>query len=123
MVERFSGRNWEEKVLKSPKPVFVDFVLPQRPSFLMQSPELMDFQRQWNGIAEVGYLDVASDFALAMKYPIVDLPTLSLFLEGKILKSSVGSSRFHQNFLELMTRHPPFASIQSMTWIIGGRGF
>jgi thioredoxin-like negative regulator of GroEL len=120
VIHRFDQENWEDLVLHSKTPVFVDFLIPERPSFVIGSPDLVRLRQEWEGTAEVGYLDVSLDLSLALKYPVVDLPTLSLFYGGEIVKSFVGPFRFRQNFHELVSRlSSRFPSINSMTWIIG----
>lgn len=119
-IHRFNVGNWEDLVLRSEKPVFVDFLVPERPSFLVLPADLLRLRRDWEGTAEVGYLDVTEELPLALQYPVVDLPTLALFSGGKIVKSFVGPARFRQDFNSLISRQPAALSpLQSMTWVIG----
>lgn len=119
-VRRFDGENWEELVLRSEEPVFVDFLIPERPSFLILSSHLLRLRQDWAGIAEVGYLDVTQELPLALRYPVADLPTLALFYRGKIVKSYVGPTRFGQNFREPLSRLMAVLPVlDSVTWITG----
>ncbi len=119
VIQCFNEGNWEKLVLHSEIPVFVDFLFPERPASITGSPDLLRLGQEWAGVAEAGYLDVSRDLSLVLKYPIVDLPTLSLFYMGKIVKSFVGLSRFRQNFQELVfPLFSRFPSGDSMTWII-----
>jgi thioredoxin-like negative regulator of GroEL len=119
-LHRFTSENWERLVLNAKKPVFVDFRLPERPSFIIGSPDLVRLRQEWEGEAEVGYLDVSRHLELALKYPVVDLPTLSLFYRGRVLRSFVGATRFHQDFRGFFNAFTPRVSpLASMTMIIG----
>ena len=118
-VHRFNVENWEELVLRSEKPVFVDFLISERPSFLNQSADLLRLRRDWEGIAEVGYLDVTQELCLVLRYPVADLPTLALFIGGKMVKSFAGLSRFRQDFNSFISRQPEaLPPLRSMTWVI-----
>jgi len=123
VVHRFTEENWEELVLRSPIPVFVDFRLPERPSFVIGSTDLLWLRQEWEGQALVGYLDVSRNLLLALRYPVVDLPTLSLFWGGRIVKSFVGPTRFRQDFRGYMGRLSPRVPwLQEMTWVTGKSG-
>jgi hypothetical protein len=73
--------------------------------------EHFNLAREWKDVIKVGYLDVSRHMDLALNYPLLDLPTLSLFNQGVILKSCSGPERFREIFQKLLAKgseFPPF---------------
>lgn len=81
--------NFEEEVLKSNKPVLVDFWATWCGPCKMTAPHLEAFAESRPDI-KVGKVDVDKDAPLAVKYNITAVPTFILFKEGKLVKQASG---------------------------------
>lgn len=82
--------DFEEKVLKSSKPVLVDFWASWCQPCLMMAPVVDQVATDYADSLEVAKLDVDSNQRTAMHYQVQSIPTLVLFREGKEVKRLVG---------------------------------
>ena len=82
--------NFEEVVLKSDKPVLVDFWAIWCGPCRMQAPILEDLCSEINGKAVICKANVDENEALAVKYGIISIPSLLLFKNGEVVEKSVG---------------------------------
>lgn len=83
-------QNFEEEVLKSDKPVLVDFWATWCGPCRMLAPMIEKIAEEQEGVIKVGKVDVDEEMDLATKYGISSIPTLMVFKEGKVVNSSVG---------------------------------
>ena len=83
-------KNFEEEVLKSDKPVLVDFWATWCGPCRMLAPTIAKIAEEQEGIIKVGKIDVDDEPELAAKYGIASIPTLMVFKNGEVVKSSVG---------------------------------
>lgn len=87
MAKIITSQNFEEEVLKSEKPVLVDFWATWCGPCMRQAPIV-------EALAEEGYavgkIDVDQEPALAQKYGIMSIPTLVIFKDGKEVNRVVG---------------------------------
>ena len=81
--------NFEEEVLRSDKPVLVDFWATWCGPCRMVSP-LVDEIAEEVTDKKVGKINVDEQPELAMRYGIASIPTLKVFKDGQVVKSSVG---------------------------------
>ena len=77
MVVKITNDNFEEEVLKSDKPVLLDF----------WAEELAD---ELEGQVKVGKVNVDEEAALALKYQIMSIPTLVVMKKGVFEGKSIG---------------------------------
>lgn len=99
-MEIISKTQFEEKVIKSEKPVLVDFFANWCGPCKMLAPELEKFASEHKEIA-VYKINVDDDMELAVNYKIEVIPTLILFNNGEIQKRLSGyfdSIELEQNF-------------------------
>lgn len=82
--------NFESEVLNSDIPVLVDFWATWCGPCMMLSPIIAEIAEELSGKVKVGKVNVDEQQALAMQYQIASIPTLLLFKNGKLEKTSVG---------------------------------
>ncbi|MGH9396239.1 MAG: thioredoxin [Terriglobia bacterium] len=91
MIE-FTDQNFEEQVLKSPKPVLVDFWAPWCAPCRMMGPTVEAVASDYADRAIVGKLNVDDNQAIAGKYNIRGIPSLLLFKGGEVQEQVVGAT-------------------------------
>ena len=82
--------NFEEEVLRSDKPVLVEFWATWCGPCRMLAPVIAQIAEEQEGVVKVGKIDVDEQPELAMRYGIASIPTLKVFKDGQVVKSSVG---------------------------------
>lgn len=83
--------NFEEEVLKSDKPVLVDFWATWCGPCRMIAPVIAEIAEEKAGEIKVGKIDVDEEPELAARYGIASIPTLKVFKNGQVVQSSVGA--------------------------------
>ena len=81
--------NFEQEVLKSEKPVLVDFWAAWCGPCKMLSPIVDEIAGERSDI-KVGKVNVDEESALAVQFKVASIPTLILFKNGQIAGQSVG---------------------------------
>ena len=82
--------NFETEVLNSDIPVLVDFWASWCGPCMMLSPVIAELAEELEGKVKVGKVNVDEQNELAMKYRVASIPTLLLFKNGELVKTSVG---------------------------------
>jgi len=89
-MNNFIDQNFEQEVIKSEKPVLVDFWSPTCPPCLMLGSIIEEIAREFEGKAKVGKLNVFENQETAGKYQIVGIPTIIIFKNGEIKGRATG---------------------------------
>lgn len=87
MAKEITTANFETEVLKSEKPVLIDFWATWCGSCMRQGPIVEELAEE--GYA-VGKVDVDQNMALAQQFRVVSIPTLILFKNGTEVQRFVG---------------------------------
>lgn len=87
--------NFESEVLKSDKPVLVDFWAPWCGPCRMVSPVVDEISEERDDI-KVCKINVDDESSLAASFGVMSIPTLVVFKDGKIVKQSIGAKPKNQ---------------------------
>ena len=82
--------NFEVEVLKSDKPVLVDFWAPWCGPCRMLAPVLAEVAAEKGDKIKVGKVNVDENPELAAQYGISGIPAMLLFKDGRVAATSVG---------------------------------
>lgn len=86
----FTTQNFEEEVLKSDKPVLVDFYADWCGPCKMMAPVVEELAELYHGKAKVGKLNVDDNEDIAMKYGVMSIPTLLIIKNGSVEAKMIG---------------------------------
>ena len=86
----FTDKNFEQEVVKSDKPVLVDFWAPWCGPCQMMGPIIEELAKEFEGKVKIGKMNVDENPATAQKYDIMSIPSLKIFKDGKVIKEFTG---------------------------------
>jgi len=86
----FTDQNFEQEVLKSDKPVLIDFWAEWCGPCRMQVPVIEELAKNFQGKAKVGRLDVDQNPAISQKHNVMSIPTLMIFNKGEVVWQTAG---------------------------------
>ncbi len=84
-----NGKNFEEEVLRSDKPVIVDFWASWCGPCQMLGPVIAQIAEEHPEV-KVGKVNVDDEEGLSIQYDILSIPTIMLFKNGKLERRLVG---------------------------------
>ena len=85
MALEITDANFEELVLKSDKPVLVDFWAAWCGPCRMLGPVIEEISSEYSDKATIGKVDIDSNQEYAAKYGVRNIPTVLLFQKGEVV--------------------------------------
>ena len=82
--------NFESEVLKSDKPVLLDFWASWCGPCKMLSPIISQIAEKYEGKVKVGKVNVDDEPELANAYQVSSIPMVAVMKNGKLVNTSVG---------------------------------
>ena len=92
MALELTDQNFEELVLKSDKPVLVDFWAEWCGPCRMVGPFVDEIAKEYEGKAVVGKVNVDNNPGISMQFGIRNIPALLLFKGGQVVDKQIGAA-------------------------------
>ncbi len=91
MATEVNEANFEQLVLKSDKPVLVDFWAEWCGPCRLMTPIVEEIGNEYAGKAIVAKVDVDSNNSISAQYGIRNIPTILFFKNGQVADKQVGA--------------------------------
>ena len=83
--------NFESEVIKSDKPVLIDFWATWCGPCRMIAPIVEELASEYEGKAKIGKLDVDNNQQTSIKFGVRSIPTILLFKNGELKDTIIGA--------------------------------
>ncbi|HVO73783.1 MAG TPA: thioredoxin [Ignavibacteriaceae bacterium] len=83
--------NFDQEVIKSDKPVLIDFWAVWCGPCRMVAPIVEELAKEYEGRVKFGKLDVDENQQTTIKYGVRSIPTLLIFKNGKLMDTIIGA--------------------------------
>ena len=87
-----NSQQFEQQVLNSANPVFVDFWAEWCGPCRSVSPVVEELSTEYGGKVDFVKINVDENGELAQKYNVFSIPTLAIFKNGEVVSQKVGAS-------------------------------
>ena len=87
---KITAANFENEVLRSDKPVLLDFYADWCGPCKMLAPVVHEIAEENAGTLKVGKINVDEQMELVMRFQVSSIPMLVVFKNGKAVAKSVG---------------------------------
>ncbi len=85
-----TDKNFDQEVIRSGKPVLVDFWATWCGPCQMMGPIISELEKELDGKMKIGKLEVDANPETSEKYEIMSIPALKVFKNGEIIKEFTG---------------------------------
>ena len=104
MAVEFTDANFEELVLKSDKPVLVDFWATWCGPCRAIAPVIDELHKELEDKAVIGKVNIDENSDVPVSYGVRNIPTLLVFKNGEVVDNVVGNQP-KSKLLEILTVH------------------
>jgi thioredoxin 1 len=87
----FTDTNFDSEVIKSDKPVLVDFWAPWCGPCKMIAPIVEEISAEYAGKLKVGKVNTDDNQKVASDYGVMSIPTLMIFKNGEVVERIIGA--------------------------------
>jgi len=91
-MRSITKEQWEQKVINSDKPVFVDFWAAWCGPCSIVAHIVEELAKEYEGKVNFVKVDVDQNNELASKYNIFSIPTLAIFRNGQLVSQAAGTA-------------------------------
>jgi thioredoxin 1 len=90
MIQKFTDQNFNQNVLKSKKPVLVDFWAPWCGPCLQISPVIDALEAEIGSLVNIGKINVDENKNITSQYKIKSIPNIKIFSKGEVVAEFIG---------------------------------
>ena len=101
---QINSTNWESEVLKSEKPVFVDFWAEWCGPCRAIGPVIDELSKEYDGKVNIGKVNVDENPQISMNYGITSIPAILFIKDGQVVDKLVGAQP-KANFVKKILAH------------------
>ncbi|WP_214413253.1 thioredoxin [Sphaerisporangium fuscum] len=86
-----TAENFDDQVLKSDKPVLVDFWTDWCPPCRMVAPILEEIAKEYGDRLTVAKINADDYPEIASRYDVLGFPTMNLYRDGEVVRQIIGA--------------------------------